>query len=81
MLDKACYSVAEAAAELGLSPWSVYRLVSQKKLVPLRPGPGRRKITIPKDELERYILSSRGDAGREEAKQQPRKRRYEVLEM
>jgi excisionase family DNA binding protein len=48
------FTVAEAAAELGVSPSLVYVLCSRKRIRHQRHGVGRGKIVIPEDALDEY---------------------------
>ena len=52
--DKLAYSVTEVATSLGLSPSSIWKLISLSKLKAIRVG---RRTVVPRSELDRILAN------------------------
>ena len=52
--DKLAYSITEVATSLGLSPSSIWKLISLSKLKAIRVG---RRTVVPRSELDRILAN------------------------
>lgn len=55
-------SVSQAAARLGVSRWTVYRMVDDGILAARRPGSSGGRISIPREDIDDYNNRVRGIA-------------------
>lgn len=56
-MDKANYTVAEAAAYLTISRSQLYKLIAEKRIKPFKIGS---RVVIPLAELKRFVVAARG---------------------
>ncbi len=61
------FTVRETAAELGLSQWSIYQMISAGVLAVHRTGPRGRTLRIAEADLQAYLRRVRSEATKEVA--------------
>ena len=62
-LPRRAYSVQETADQLGVSRWTVYKMIQDGILAVVKTGPRRRDaIRVPATEIDRFLESRQEDA-------------------